>query len=407
MKKRSSVFGYVILWILLAGTVLIISGMNKKEEPATASAAPGPTPARVTAVRPPQEDADMLGLWVPYMSLETKEGTQKAFEQNFKEIVAQAKEIKVNNLFVHVRAFSDALYQSDYYPWSHLVTGTQGKDPGFDPLQFMIEEAHENGMKLHAWINPLRVRTTATPEVLSEDNPYSQLSESNPYYFMNVDGAIYLNPAYQEMRGLICDGAVEIAKKYDVDGIHFDDYFYPENVGDGDSEAYESYCENTDNPLSIEDWRTANINTMVSGVYRELKAVKPELPFGISPQGNIGNNKGLGADVYAWCSTKGYIDYIMPQIYFSYDNPALGFTDCLEDWLEIDKHEDLKMYIGLGLYKAGTDSDGGTWENSSDTIARQIEDVGKTDCDGVVLFDSGSLTAEAASAEVASIKDIE
>lgn len=418
MKKKSQAFAYFILWLLLIGTVFIVSGMEKAENKAEKSPAPSPKagaeqkeessnpiePKPVSAE--PEEDKELIGIWISYLSLSTKEGTKEAFEENFIKMVEEAKRVKANSLFVHVRPFSDSMYPSQYFPWSHLLTGEQGKDPGYDPLQFMIDTAHENGMEFHAWINPLRVKLATVPEKLSDENPYKQLSEEHPYYFLQQEDAIVLNPAYKEVRNLIADGVKEIVENYDVDGIHFDDYFYPENVGDGDSQAYDAYRDKTENPISVEEWRVANINSLISQVYRIIKEVKPQVVFGISPQGNISNNLSLGADVLAWVSTKGYIDYIMPQLYFSYDNPALGFTEALDSWLKLTKHDELKLYIGLGLYKAGTDSDENTWKGKPDIIAKQIEEIREKGAGGYVFFDIDSLFSEDAEDTVAKIEEL-
>lgn len=401
--KRNNTFIFFIMWVLLVITVLIISGSREKEKD-TNNKSPKQTAAPVSVQTPPQ-DEKTVGIWIPYMALQTEEGTQEAFKNNYTKMVKDAKSFGINTLFVHVRPFSDALYKSEIYPWSHIITGTQGKDPGFDPLNFMIETTHENGMKFHAWINPLRVRTTQTPEVMSDDNPYVAMSEDNPYYFLNVEGSIYLNPAFREVRTLIADGAAEIAKNYNVDGIQFDDYFYPENIGEEDAEAYSSYCQSTDNPASIDKWRVANINSMVSQVYRQIKGAKKDVVFGISPQGNIDNNIDLGADVTSWCGTKGYIDYICPQLYFSYDNPALGFKESLDGWKELPMYDGLDMFIGLGLYKAGTEEDSGTWKGKEDIIASQVKDLSEEAVDGLIFFDIRSLTDEKAKAEVDNAKE--
>ena len=131
-----------------------------------------PSPQASAAPSTPEEEGALVGVWVPYFSLNTAEHTQAAFEENFQTIAQTAQEKGANALFVHVRPFSDALYPSQYYPWSHILTGTQGQDPGFDPLEFMIETAHSLGMEFHAWLNPLRVKTAETPAALAENNPY-------------------------------------------------------------------------------------------------------------------------------------------------------------------------------------------------------------------------------------------
>lgn len=401
-------YAHVILWLALICTVALVCLFGGREElpkelPVTPSetvpdflsgALPAPTVQETAARR------ELVGVWVPYMSLSTPEHTRAAFEENFRRILTSAKEKGVNALFVHVRPFCDALYPSALYPWSHILTGTQGEDPGFDPLDFMVDAAHKAGLELHAWINPLRIKTGETDIELAEDHPCKMLADEFPAYFMECDAGVYLNPAYSYVRSLIADGAAEIAEKYDVDGIHFDDYFYPTADEFIDSEAYAAYADSVETPISLSEWRTANISALVAEVYEKVKRADPDVVFGISPQGNIENDAGMGADVTAWCGAEGYIDYICPQLYYSFENEALGFGDALAQWAALEKHDTLQLYVGLALYKAGTDADGGTWKLSDTVIAEQIEAARAARCSGVILYSADYLDAEQTAAEM-------
>lgn len=401
-------YNYAVLWLalLIAVAAVWVFGREHRAEDdpvdtlvqsesgETASTAQSVTQNEV------KTDDEMLGCWVPYMSLATENHTQAEFEANFKAIADSAKSKGLNALFVHVRPFCDALYKSKFYPWSHIVTGTQGLEPDFDPLAFMIEYTHGLDMEFHAWINPLRVKTAETAIELSDDNPYMVLKDESPNYFMEYNGGVYLNPAYRYVRSLVADGAAEIAENYDVDGIHFDDYFYPTQDGEIDNEAYEQYTATADEPVSLLEWRQANINAMVQEVYIKIKAANESVSFGISPQGNIENDLNMGADVEAWCAVSGYIDYICPQLYYSFENPALGFNEALCGWLALQKYDGMKIYAGLGLYKAGTDADSGTWLLSDDNIGRQIEAARVAGLNGVVLYSSEYLDCEQTEDEV-------
>ena len=398
-KFRLRKYCYLVLWLGLAAAVAGVwfLGGKGQQESSPSSSAPQAGPVTLS---PQEEDEPLVGVWVPYFSLAAPEGTQEAFEANYKEIADTAKEKGVNAMFAHVRPFSDSLYQSQYYPWSHILTGTQGQDPGFDALQFMIDYTHSLGMEFHAWLNPLRVKTKDTPGTLAESNPYVQLGQEYPEYFMEYDGGVYLNPAYPYIRTLIADGAAEIAAGYDVDGIHFDDYFYPSEDSALDSMAYESYVQTVEQPLSLLEWRTANINAMVAQVYEAIKGVKPEVVFGISPQGNIRNDEAMGADVKTWAAVPGYVDYLAPQLYFSFENEALGYTEALEEWAALPRHQGLKLYAGLALYKAGTDADNGTWLGRDDIIALQAEAALEAGYQGVILYSSDYLNAQQAAKEL-------
>ena len=322
-----------------------------------------------------ESDEEMRGVWVSYMELSMENEsakTQKAFEDKFTEIAQKCRESGFNTLIVQVRPFCDALYKSSYFPWSHILTGTQGENPQYDALQIMCDICKENNLKIHAWINPYRVSSNETPKKLSDNNPYIKNSEIG----IKTDNGIFLDPSNETAQQLISDGVKEIAENYDVDGIQFDDYFYPTEDESFDKKQYEAYIEKygKENSMSLDNWRMQNVNTLICKVYRTIKSVDSSVEFGISPQGNIGNNDGLYADVKSWCTCKGFADYICPQIYFSLENPALTFEDCLDSWTSLDFDENVKLYVGLGGYKAGNgEYDEKTWLLSDSILADEYD----------------------------------
>lgn len=323
----------------------------------------------------PESDEEMRGVWVSYMELSMENEsskTQKAFEDKFTEIAQKCCESGFNTLIVQVRPFCDALYKSSYFPWSHILTGTQGENPQYDALQIMCDICKENNLKIHAWINPYRVSSNETPKKLSDNNPYIKNSEIG----IKTDNGIFLDPSNETAQQLVCDGVKEIAENYDVDGIQFDDYFYPTEDESFDKKQYEAYIEKygKKNSMSLDNWRMQNVNTLICKVYRTIKSVDSSVEFGISPQGNIGKNDGLYADVKSWCTCKGFADYICPQIYFSLENPALTFEDCLDSWTSLDFDENVKLYVGLGGYKAGNgEYDEKTWLLSDSILADEYD----------------------------------
>ena len=323
----------------------------------------------------PESDEEMRGVWVSYMELSMENEsskTQKAFEDKFTEIAQKCRESGFNTLIVQVRPFCDALYKSRYFPWSHILTGTQGENPQYDALQIMCDICKENNLKIHAWINPYRVSSNETPKKLSDNNPYIKNSEIG----IKTDNGIFLDPSNETAQQLICDGVKEIAENYDVDGIQFDDYFYPTEDESFDKKQYESYIEKygKENSMSLDNWRKQNVNTLICKFYRTIISLDSSVEFGISPQGNIGNNDGLYADVKSWCTCKGFADYICPQIYFSLENPALTFEDCLNSWTSLDFDENVKLYVGLGGYKAGNgEYDEETWLLSDSILADEYD----------------------------------
>lgn len=351
----------------------------------------------------PESDEEMRGVWVSYMELSMENEsskTQKAFEDKFTEIAQKCRESGFNTLIVQVRPFCDALYKSSYFPWSHILTGTQGENPQYDALQIMCDICKENNLKIHAWINPYRVSSNETPKKLSGNNPYIKNSEIG----IKTDNGIFLDPSNETAQQLICDGVKEIAENYDVDGIQFDDYFYPTEDESFDKKQYEAYIEKygKENSMSLDNWRMQNVNTLICKVYRTIKSVDSSVEFGISPQGNIGNNDGLYADVKSWCTCKGFVDYICPQIYFSLENPALTFEDCLNSWTSLDFDENVKLYVGLGGYKAGNgEYDEETWLLSDSILADEYDILrNNKSVRGFMLYSYNSLEDDTAKKEI-------
>lgn len=351
----------------------------------------------------PESDEEMRGVWVSYMELSMENEsskTQKAFEDKFTEIAQKCREIGFNTLIVQVRPFCDALYKSSYFPWSHILTGTQGENPQYDALQIMCDICKENNLKIHAWINPYRVSSNETPKKLSDNNPYIKNSEIG----IKTDNGIFLDPSNETAQQLVCDGVKEIAENYDVDGIQFDDYFYPTKDESFDKKQYEAYIEKygKENSMSLDNWRMQNVNTLICKVYRTIKSVDSSVEFGISPQGNIGNNDGLYADVKSWCTCKGFADYICPQIYFSLENPALTFEDCLNSWTSLDFDENVKLYVGLGGYKAGNgEYDEKTWLLSDSILADEYDILrNNKSVRGFMLYSYNSLEDDTAKKEI-------
>lgn len=359
----------------------------------------------------PAAPEELRGVWVAYLSLD---GVDKAKIDN---IMSTAKASGMNTVYFHVRPFGDALYPSQYYPWSHLVTGTQGQAPadGFDPLAYAVEAAHREGLALHAWLNPLRIMLDSgkNPPSLSEDNPYTVWrnddTAENDDWVIDYKGGKYYNPAIPEVRELIVNGVKEIVENYNVDGIHWDDYFYPASDSSfDDSKAYGAYTT-AGGKLSLLDWRTQNISTLVKAVYEAVKThTNYPREFGISPAGNVENCLSAGADVVTWGSTSGYVDYLIPQIYWTNDNKIAPFEPMTRKWRGLVTSDDVKLYIGLALYKAGSDYDNGKWQTSDDIMKNQVLFT-RSDAiraDGFVLYSYAYLESGQTTQEMANLKEL-
>lgn len=359
----------------------------------------------------PFEDLSFgTAVWYSYTNVASKGLTKKQYTKKIGDMFAAAKELGANRVICHVRAFADAFYDSDLFPYSSYVAGNQGTGIGYDPLEIMVKEAHSRGLYIEAWINPYRVSKakssggTGTDEkVLSAKNPAKKWMSSNATarYVLEWGGALYFNPAVPQVRSLIIDGVREILDNYDVDGIHMDDYFYPsidESVTDFDGPEYDIYAASAESPLSRGDWRRANVNTLVSGIYALTKSYGKI--FGISPSyhvssdGSDDNYKYAYADIALWMGTEGYIDYIAPQLYFGYEYSLerCHFDNLLKTWLSIKRIDGVKLYIGLAAYKIDTvDAKTNEWKDHDDILSRQAIDCFSGGCDGIFLYDHNSL----------------
>ena len=352
------------------------------------------------------ENKEMRGVWVSYIELSMENETNKSensFRKKFTDITKKCKNNGFNTLIVQVRPFSDALYKSDYYPASHILSGEQGKYPDYDALKIMSEICRANNMKIHAWVNPYRISSNNTPSQFSSNNPY----KTNAEICKTTENGIFLDPSSYQTLELIINGIKEIAENYDIDGIQFDDYFYPTTDSAFDENEYNKYVESVgiENSMTLENWRKANVNMLICDTYKAIHNINKNIEFGISPQGNLNNNESLYAEVKAWCSCKGFIDYICPQIYFSLENPALSFKNCLESWSNLEYADGVKLYIGLAGYKAGTNEDDGTWVNNNDILSQEYNIITENEkAEGIMLYSYQSLINDESSDEIANLK---
>lgn len=397
----------VIVSAVLLITALVARAFSVKNEVKPTSTATVDTATIDSAVdeQPKKAEKEMRGVWVSYIELDMQNETDKSeasFREKFKNIAINSKNAGFNTLIVQVRPFCDALYDSKFFPYSHILSGEQGVNLGYDALEVMCEVCSQLDLDIHAWVNPYRISTDSTPQALSETNPYVIDNEIGK----ETENGIFLNPANKMARNLIIDGVTEIVRNYDVDGIQFDDYFYPTQDSDFDDTEYADYVETVGemNCMSIDNWRLANVNTLICDTYRAIHKISNDVDFGISPQGNIDNNAKIYADVKSWCICKGFVDYICPQLYYSLDNPALTFEDSLTAWSELDINKSVKLYVGLAGYKANSDADEGTWLYSNNILADEYKiAVNNEKVNGIMLYSYSALKNENASTEIANL----
>ena len=291
-----------------------------------------------------------------------------------------------NTIFLHVSPFSDSIYESSIFPFSYTLTGTEGKNPGFDYLDYFIKKAHLKKIKVHAWINPYRISFTPEIEKISTSNPaYKLLNTSS----IKVDNnGIYYNPSSEIVKDLILKQVEEIINKYDVDGIHFDDYFYMQK--DIDKLEYENYLQKED--ISLKDFRLMQTNDLIKRVYKLIKSKNSKILFSISPDGSINNNYLYHfADVKTWLSSNEYVDIIMPQIYYGFNNEYAPFEKVLSNWQELVTNQNIQIIPVLAFYKLGMiDNEAGSgsyeWINNEKIISRQVDLINNNSLNGFVLF---------------------
>ena len=288
---------------------------------------------------------EFRGAWIQAVNGQFIGMTTEELQQTLTTQLDALQQAGINAIIFQVRPEADALYMSYYEPWSRYLTGEQGvaPDPYWDPLQWMIDECHRRGMELHAWINPYRAKTKGTKE-LGLKHPY----KSNPERFVHYDGMLIFNPALKENRDYICTIVTDIVKRYDVDGLHIDDYFYPYPVPGLEFGDELSFRADPRGFTDKGDWRRDNVNLLVEQLHHTIREVKPWVKFGISPFGIYRNRKSdpegsatnglqnyddLYADILLWID-KGWVDYTIPQIYWEIGHKAADYETLVAWWAE-------------------------------------------------------------------------
>ena len=360
---------------------------------------------------------EVKGVWIWYSELYPilTGKSESQLRSGIGEYYDNCLSLGINTVYVHVRPFGDAIYKSDYFPWSKYCTGYIGKDPGYDPLKVMIDEAHARGISFQAWVNPLRCYyEDDAPDVSTTYKTGQWYDTKDGDYIVKVKSYWWLNPAYKEVTDLIANGAAELVSKYDVDGVHIDDYFYPT------TEAYfDSIAFNASSYSSLSQFRLDNCSRMVADMYKAVKSHNPTALFGVSAQGNVTNNETqLYADVEKWSKEDGYVDYMAPQIYYGFDNGGQPFEQVVEQWDKMLAGTGKSLIPGLAVYKIGTEDEWAgsgryEWQNDKEIIKRQILKSQKTsNYGGVILysyqfiFEPDSNVKTAVNKEIAAFKPL-
>ena len=349
-----------------------------------------PPTARIDANLPPPTPREFRAAWIATVAnidWPSKKGLPvEQQKQEIIRIVERAKELNLNALIFQVRPAADALYPSVLEPWSEYLTGEQGKmpDPYYDPLKMWVEEAHKRGIELHAWFNPYRARHTSA----KSPNAPMHIANTNPALVKSYGGYLWMDPGEGEAAQRTLDVIMDVVRRYDIDGVHVDDYFYPYPVNVPgsmppleqdfpDDAAWRHYVV-FGGGLARADWRRENVNQLMQKIYEGIHREKPWVRFGISPFGlgrpdrrppgieGFSQYDKLYADVELWLN-KGWLDYLVPQLYWPIEQRAQAFEPLLDYWLSENK---TKRHVWPGLFTSRIDNTGKSWP--VDELLKQV-----------------------------------
>ncbi|MET9020965.1 family 10 glycosylhydrolase [Actinopolymorpha sp. NPDC004070] len=303
-------------------------------------------------------------------------------QAEYRALLDDAERNRFNAVVVQIRPTADAFWPSPYEPWSSWLTGTQGRDPGYDPLEFAVREAHARNLEFHGWFNPYRVSMGTDPSVLTPDHP----ARVHPDWIVSYGGKLYYNPGIPEVRRFCEDAIMDAVRRYDLDGVHFDDYFYPYPVGTtpfGDDATYEQYGDGFADKAS---WRRNNIDLLIQELGSRIKDAKPWVKFGVSPfavwrnqatdpegsatTAGVQTYDDLAADTRKWVREE-WIDYIVPQVYWSIGFAPADYAVLVPWWSEQVAGTDVQLFIGQATYKVGTSTQSPEWSDP-DEMSRHL-----------------------------------
>ncbi|CAM4356861.1 family 10 glycosylhydrolase [Paenibacillus tarimensis] len=392
----SEQLGLKVVWNQVEQTIRLSA-----RDASPAVPAPVPIPAPVPQI--PDSAAEMRGVWISTVynldwPTAASYGKPEMQKQEYVKLLDELQSAGINTVFVQVRPSADSFYPSKLVPWSRYAAGAQGKDPGYDPLAFLIDETHRRGMAFHAWFNPFR----ASPDAKLENLASGHVSKKYPQWIVNSGGKLYINPGVPEARQHIIDVVTEVVQQYDVDGIHLDDYFYPSSGKFSDDLTYRAY--NPAKLATVAEWRRDNINSFIRDLGSAIKQVNPEVEFGVSPFGvwrnaavdPTGSNTKAGvtaydsmyADVRTWIR-QGWVDYIMPQLYWSMTNTAVRYDTLADWWAREVGGTGVDLYIGHSPYKLGTPEVG--WQSPQEIINQLVYNKKHPEIKGDVFFSAKDL----------------
>ncbi|KMO97190.1 glycoside hydrolase family 10 protein [Streptomyces roseus] len=357
----------------------------------------GAAPARAARRRAPRAKAaaEFRAMWIA--SVENvdwpSESGLGAGEQRDEliRLLDAAVERRLNAVILQVRPAADAMWPGAREPWSQWLTGEQGEDPGWDPLGTAVAEAHARGLELHAWFNPYRVANHTDPGRLAEGHP----ARRNPDWTVAYNKKLYYNPGLPEVRAFVQEAMLDAVSRYEVDGVHWDDYFYPYPVAGEEFDDADAYERHGGGFASRADWRRANTDALVREMSARVRTVRPSARFGISPfavwrnserdplgsptQAGVETYDDLYADTRKWVR-EGWIDYIVPQVYWQIGHPTADYAKVVPWWAQTVAGTDVALYVGEALYRCDRSSATAAWRDPQElsrhlTFARDYPEV--------------------------------
>lgn len=369
----------------ITGALLLVgcAGPKQMTKDKTTGTTTGPVDTTTAVTSPVLPAKDFRGVWmatvgnIDWPDRYTSSAAEIERQKQYYERCLDTLQVHhINAVLFQVRPMADAFYASPYEPWTKYLSGERGRDPGWDPLPWLISQTHKRGMQFHAWINPYRIAARK-----SRTQKYPALESTIPaawtktYRFVRI-----YNPALPEVRQRIADIVADLLRRYNVDGIHFDDYFYPAlERGElmNDKAEYRRYGHG----MSLDDFRRANVDSMILKVRQTIQSVRPNCLFSVSPQGNYDNDyRVMYCDVKKW-SRNGWVDVLIPQLYWSTER---YFTPRLKQFADLS--EDSKLMVGYGLYRFGEKAASSYYRSNADLQAQFDTAYANPKVKGSVLY---------------------
>ncbi len=359
---------------------------------------------------------EIRGVWIScYDHICAYEKTQSEYLAETDKMFETIKNCGLNTAFVHLRAFSDAFYESDIFPYSEYIAGSQGNSLPFDPFKIMLESAEKHGISVHGWINPFRISSKTDISVLCENNPARKIYEAGnkDSEICILGNGIYYNPTCVSNQKLILDGVREIIEKYNINGIHIDDYFYPSTDESIDKIQYEKYISDG-GKLLLAEWRKETVNAFVTALYSAVKSENKNLTVSISPAANIETNENeLYADCLSWLNSEGCADLIIPQIYFGFNHETHPFGETLSEWGNFERNASVKLACGIAAYKCNKncsyydEDEKHDWQSRKNNLALQVKTIkeNKNYC-GFAVFSYSDLINKNCNEEISNLKHL-